>query len=337
MKKETSPTVGTRGFKRVEETVLARLPRPRSETHTRIGVVSDPHVATESHGTPKMFHTTEELLKTAVSRLNEAEPQPDFVLFNGDLTKDGEPWNFGRFDEIVDGLVPPYAATPGNHDVPKQWDEHDTPSFKGFVSRYASDSYPFLRGVGGVDLIVLNTATVPDNSLSDVHKGAVSREQMLWMKDNLGDFDNPVVAFHHTVRPVTSEDQRGEREKRLYNLRNPDEVIRVLKRNGVPLVVSGHHHVPAAVRYGDVTQLVAPAVCAYPQSHLLLDVDKQGTTIRLVPDADESRQREAYEALALGSEPHGNLLRTAEKTLSEAPVTDELNQPGIGERWSVSD
>jgi len=98
-----------------------------------------------------------------------------------------------------------------------------------------------------------------------------------------------------------------------------------------------HHHVPAAVRYGDVTQLVAPAVRAYPQSHLLLGVDRQGTTVRLVPNADEGRQREAYEALALGSEPHGNLVRAAEKTLSEAPVTDRLGKPGVGKRWSVSD
>lgn len=334
---EIAPTVGARGFREVGETVLARLPRPRSDTRTRIAVVSDPHVATEARGTPKMFHRTEERLETAVSRLNEAEPQPDFVLFNGDLTKDGEPWNLRRFDEVVAGLSPPYAAAPGNHDVPKPWDDHDTIPVEEFGGRYASGSYPFVREVGGVDLIVLNTAAVPDGSLRDVHRGAVSREQVRWLRDAVEGFENPVVAFHHSIRPVTPESDRTAREERLYSLRNSDEVVRALRQNGVPLVVSGHHHVPAAVRYGGVTQVVAPAVCAYPQSHLLIDIDESGTTVRLVPDGDEGGQREAYEALALASEPHGNLLRTAERALSEAPVVDVRDEPNAKGENALSD
>jgi hypothetical protein len=160
MNKGTVPT--TRVFKRAEETVLTRLPRPSSETHTRIGVVSDPHVATESRG--KMFHTTEERLETAVSRLNES---------------------------------------------------------------------------------------------------------------------------HSPTSPV----QRGPHQRR-----------RAVETRAVQR-----------------------------------DSRWAGSSVRLVPDADEGRQKEAYEALALGSEPHGNLVRAAEKTLSEAPVTDRLGKPGVGKRWSVSD
>jgi len=150
---------------------LVRLPRPKSESQKRIAVVSDTHIATQAEGTDKMFHTTEKRLKSTVESLNCVRPEPDLVVFNGDLTKDGEPRNFERFDEIVAGLDSPFIATPGNHDVPKSWDSHSSPSAEDFAETYAPEGFPFVRGLGDLDVLFLNSASTPKGSLTETHGG----------------------------------------------------------------------------------------------------------------------------------------------------------------------
>jgi len=307
-------TVGSEGV------VLARLRRPVSDRPTRLAVVSDAHVATRAEGTDKMFHTTEDRLRAVVRRLNAAEPAPDLVLFNGDLTKDGETWNFERFDGIVADLEAPFVAAPGNHDVPKEFDDHETPPLSAFEDSYAPEPLPFVRRFGGLDLVVLDSATFPDGSLADGHRGALSPSQLGWLEETLGKLDNPVVALHHNVLPVLPKTVGNLAFRRVYSLYNRSEVLGVLEDHGVPLVLTGHHHIPDVERVGGVTEVTAPPACSYPQAHLVVDVNRKGTTVRLVTHADEEEQREAYDALSSASNVRRRFAGVAAAKLRGAPL-----------------
>lgn len=307
-------TVGSDGV------LLSRLRRPVSERPTRLAVLSDVHVATRSEGTDKMFHRTEDRLCAAVRRIDAADP--DMVLFNGDLTKDGEPWNFERFDEVVADLDAPFVATPGNHDVPKNFDDHQTPSVSAFEGNYA-EPFPFVSQVGGVDLVVLNSATVPDGSLADEHRGALSRPQLRWLDETLGGLENPVVAFHHNVTPALPNSVGDDVFSRAYSLSNRAEVVELLNEHDVPAVLTGHHHIPDVERVGGVTEVTAPPSCSYPQAHILFDVDREGTTVCLVPHANEGEQREAYDALCSSSNPRRRFAGVASAKIRGAPLLED--------------
>jgi len=303
--------------------LLTRLRRPVADCPTRIALVSDAHVATRAEGTDKMFHTTEERLRAAVRRLNSAEPSPDLVLFNGDLTKDGEPWNFERFDAIVADLEMPFIAAPGNHDVPKAFDDHETPSLSSFEGRYTPEPLPFVRHVGGVELVVLDSTTFPDGSLADGHRGAVSDPQLSWLDETLGRLENPVVALHHNVTPVLPRTVGNLALRRVYSLHNRDEVVELLNQHEVPVALTAHHHIPDVDRVGGVTEVTAPPACSYPQAHLLLEVDPDGTSVRLVPHADEEEQREAYDAFSSASNLRRRFAGIAAGKLRGAPLLED--------------
>lgn len=306
--------------------VLARLPAPTSSEPTRLAVLSDVHVAMGADGTDRLFHRTEDRLAAAVDRLNRSDP--DLVLFCGDLTKDGEPWNFDRFDELVAAFDPPHVGTPGNHDVPKSSDEHRTPTVAAFERRYTPGSLPLVERVGGVDLVVCNSASLPDGSLSDTHRGELSHGQLEWLEGTLPTLSNPVVAMHHNVVPLLGSALADRPPWRTFTLRNREAVGSLLARHDVPLVISGHHHVPAIARPAGLTQLVAPAACAYPQAHLLLEIGPSGTTVRMIPHADRDQQIEAYEAMqASGLRRAFSSLVGA--TIEAAPVVDEPPEPPL--------
>lgn len=316
--RDTGPvTVGHDGV------VLSRLRRPTTDRPTRFAVVSDVHVATRAKGTDKMFHKTEDRLRAVVRRLNAADPSPDLVLFNGDLTKDGEPWNFERFDGIVSDLDAPFAAAPGNHDVPKEFDDHETPPLSDFGDRYAPEPHPFVSRVGGLDLVVLDSATFPDGSLADGHRGALSPSQLSWLDGTLGELDSPVVALHHNVLPVLPKTVGNLVFRRVYSLHNRAEVVSVLEDHDVPLVLTGHHHIPDVERVGGVTEVTAPPACSYPQAHLVVDVNKEGTTVRLVPHADENQQREAYDALSSAANTRRRFAGLVDGKLRGAPLLED--------------
>jgi len=269
-----------------------------------------------------MFHRTEDRLRAAVRRLNAAEPPVDLVLFNGDLTKDGEPWNFERFEETVADLDAPFVATPGNHDVPKDFDDHETPSTSVFEDRYA-EPFPFVRRVGGLELVLLDSATFPDGSFGDGHRGALSPSQLGWLEENLGNLDKPVVALHHNILPVLPKTVGNLAFRRVYSLYNRAEVVSVLEDHDVPLVLTGHHHIPDSERVGGVTEVTAPPACSYPQAHLVVDVNRKGTTVRLVPHAEKEEQREAYDALSSAANTRRRFAGVVDGKLRGAPLIQD--------------
>lgn len=301
--------------------LMARLARPTAETPTRLAVISDVHLSVSARGTRKVFHRTEERLRTAVEDANALDV--DGVLFGGDLTKDGERADFERFDEVLAGLEPPFVAIPGNHDVPKAFDDHPVPGLDRFTERYTPGELPSVARFGGVDLVCLDSETMPDGSLAETWEGRVAPDQLEWLRNTLPDVPNPVVCVHHNLARLPEVAEFEGYPWEWYPILNAEELVDVLSEHGVPLVLSGHHHLPATSYSRGVREIVAPATCSFPQAYLLVDVDRGGTTVWLVPLADRDGVREAYNYARKGGATDQGILEMALTRLERFPLVRE--------------
>lgn len=300
---------------------LGRLSRPRTDESVRIAVVGDPHVATRSDGTYRVFHRTEERLRRVIDDVNDREI--DLVLCPGDLTKDGEPWNYDRVDDLLERLEHPFIALAGNHDVAKRGDEHESLAPATFADRYGAGSPPVRLSVGGLDLFVIESAAGPDGPYTDTHRGRVSSDQIEWLDRELEDATAPVVTCHHNPLSLVGQPLQGIETWRVFTMREREPLVSVLDRHDVPLVVSGHHHLPSLVRRHRLTQLIAPAVASYPQAYCLLEIDDTGTDIWLVSHATSDERDEAYQLMADGPAFYRTLLGITESTLTDLPLVHE--------------
>lgn len=277
--------------------VLAHLDRPRAATPTRFAVIADPHLSTREAGTSKLFEYTGPHLRGAVEDIQDRDV--DAVLSVGDLTKDGEPWNYDAFDAIIADLDAPFYAVPGNHDVPKDGDDHETMPVTAFADRYApTGDLPFVVEVGDVPVVGVNSsgsATV----LSDSHDGRVIAEDVTWLADTLPHLQDPVLLTHFNL-PAMADQLRAHRDHVEPEmaippvLRDPQPFVDTLDRHDVPLMLTGHLHLPSTAKMGRVREVMAPTTCSFPQAYLLVDVDESGTVIRQVPCTDHPGLRTGF-------------------------------------------
>ena len=321
---------------------LARFERPRSATPTTIAVVSDPHVSTEREGTWKVFHRTQERLRTVLA--DASDRGVDAVVLAGDLTEDGAVADFDAVDALLADASVPAFAVPGNHDVRKAFDEHDGRPLSSFTTSYvangvttatnavdtmdgtdATNGLPFHARVGGVDVVGLNSAATPDGALDDAHDGAVSADQLSWLAETLPDADAPVVVMHHNLPGLECGDLGSWRSS--YPVRNADALVETLARHDAPLLVSGHLHMPAVSRVAGVRQVVSPPLSSFPQAALLLEVGPGGTTVRYVPVAEPRAVEEAYMHAKADSERSNAVANLTLDQLSTLPFVDEHSPP----------
>ena len=304
---------------------MARLERPRTDERTRLGVFADPHLSTRETGTSKLFEHTVDRVADTVADANTREL--DAVVCVGDLTKDGEPWNYDRFDELIAELDVPFHAIPGNHDVPKDHDDHETMAVSAFADRYAPAEFPFHHTVGGVDLLGLNTAG-SRTFLHDSHEGLVREETVAWLDETLPATDAPIVLAHHNF-PSMFEQVRGFRdaaEPDMYvppTMRKPDPYLETLAANDAPLVLTGHLHMPSTARERGVREVMVPTTCSFPQSYLLVEVGPGGTEVRLVPVADYDETVAGCRERATDSVTARGLTGMAATRLAQFPLVEE--------------
>ena len=285
----------------------------RTDQPTRIAVIADVHLATEATGTWKCYHQTETFLERAVKDIQSRDP--DAVVVAGDLTKDGESYNFDRFDELV-GPLEPTVTIPGNHDVPKSYVDHTVPTIEQFEARYTADGYPFCERAGGVDLLCLNSATVPDGSLQDTWGGRISQTQLDWLGQKLQETTTSIVVLHHNLFAQPEHDSEFGAN---FQLNNSEALLGLLSEHAPVLVVSGHHHIPSLDSVNGVTEVIAPALCSYPASYLVVDIGPQGIEIDRIPVATPAEKSEAYTLGTTGSDLGKRVIELAETRLRDGP------------------
>ncbi|WP_284013801.1 metallophosphoesterase family protein [Halobaculum litoreum] len=307
--------------------VVARLDRPRSDERTRLAVVADPHLSTEASGTSKLFERTEEHVAAAVA--DAAERDADALLSVGDITKDGEPWNFDRFDELIADLDVPFYSVPGNHDVPKAGYDHENLPMAAFAERYTPDGqgFPFHVAVGGIDVIGVNTAGT-EEWLYDSHAGTVPEEQLAELDDLLAAAETPLVLAHHNL-PAMSEqvhDHRDLAEPDMFvppEMDDPEPFVETLERHDTPLLLTGHLHMPSAAEQGSVRELMMPTTCSFPQGYCLVDVGPEGTEVRFVPVADFDGMVVGHRERSTDSVTARGLTAMAAARLAQFPLVEE--------------
>lgn len=292
--------------------VFARLSRPRSPQRIRLAVIADPHV-TDGSGTWKVRHRSRELFARAVQQATAA----DATILPGDLTGDGRQENFAVVDDLLAGLSGPRLTVPGNHDVPKSFDAHQSSPAETFEARYTD--LPAAIDVGPVTLVGVNTASAPGGALRDTWGGRVGERDRRWLARRLPDIDVPIVVMHHNVASLP-ENPGGKWLN--FPLQDAAAVREILVDHDVPLVVTGHHHVPRVVEHESTTEVLSPAVCSYPQAMLRTVVGPEGTTIRLVPLATAPELREARRLAATGKPLATGVLELVESELRQIPHVD---------------
>lgn len=303
--------------------LLARLERPTTTEPTRIAVLADVHLATEATGTWKVYHRTESHLRSAVAAVNDREV--DGVLVAGDLTRNGNPAEYDRFDELA-AFDSPTVAVPGNHDLPTTYHERETLSIAAFERRYTPGGLPFRAEFAGVTVFGLNSHAATAEAPADSWDGRVRAEQLMWLDEALStaDPESSIVTVHHNL-PATGElyDRYSAElpvDGSVPGFSNPGPLVELLRDHEIPLVVTGHLHFPAIARTRGVRELTVPAVSSFPHAILVLEIDEAGTVVRFLPLEDTQGM---VESLAHGYEKDRVMLSAAQ--LATFPLADDLD------------
>ena len=173
--------------------------------------------------------------------------RPDHIAVTGDLANLGLPREHINALAWLERIGPPerVSVIPGNHDIysslhgdsgTARWARYMTSDAEGAARGGSVGDFPFVRMLGRVALIGVNSA-VPTPPF--VASGRVGEEQLARLAailDRLGGGDVfRLVLIHHPPLPG----QAGRKR----DLEDAPALQAVLSRHGAELVVHGHNHV----------------------------------------------------------------------------------------------
>jgi 3',5'-cyclic AMP phosphodiesterase CpdA len=191
-------------FQLVNVAFAAETPGAAPQPGFRFAYISDSHLYARG-----MTHRFAVATLKAVQDVNALDPQPDFVLYGGDLAQLGRPDELALGQQILKELKPPVRMMVGEHDwyldMGATWRE-----------MFGEDRYSFDHK--GVHFVVLNSVIEKDfwtaagytpeqrmNIVAGLDDGRQSRfevgeEQRAWLAADLAKVDKqtPVVVFSHS-------------------------------------------------------------------------------------------------------------------------------------------
>jgi 3',5'-cyclic AMP phosphodiesterase CpdA len=173
--------------------------------------------------------------------------KPDHIAVTGDLINLGLPAEYEAAHAWLEGLGSPRDVTviPGNHDIYTH--VHDDPGVERWADfmradawgaqlvPHTADGFPFVRRIGPVALICLNSA---EKTPPFVAAGRLGEAQIAALGDLLQRIEAEglirVVLIHHPPLPGQAPARRA--------LRDATALARVLSACGAELVLHGHNH-----------------------------------------------------------------------------------------------
>lgn len=296
---------------------LARFDRPRG-SGTTLAVVADPHLTPTRHGTYKLYHRTVQRFRMAVADAHRLDV--DGFVVAGDLTRDGTEAEAALAGELLGTAPEPAVPAPGNHDLTAAAEA------AAFGRRYAGGPYPVTRRIGGATVTLLDS-THPDGrvqvggGLDDDALASLAADEVTTPR---------TAVLHHPVSPLP-EPIEGAFPPSQFRLQDPAATADALRAAGVELVVTGHVHWPYATTYRGLRVVGAPSSSSFPPAYLLVHLDARGTTVSIVPLADEAGLTEAYE-FAVADERRGSAIRAAvaDGYFEAFPMVDERAAASTG-------
>jgi 3',5'-cyclic AMP phosphodiesterase CpdA len=195
-------------------------------------------------------------LLRAVDDINGMDPQPDFVLYGGDLAQLGSPTELALGAEILKNIKAPLRMMVGEHDwyldMGAKWRE-----------LFGEPTYSFEHK--GVHFVVLNSVIEEDfwtarnmtpqqrmGTVAGLDNGLQSRftvgdEQRKWLSDNLKGVPNgkPVIVFSHSPLYKLYRDWNFWTD-------DAEKVQAILSRFQSVVVIHGHTHQMLTNRIGNI-------------------------------------------------------------------------------------
>lgn len=195
-------------------------------------------------------------LLRAVDDVNNMDPQPDFVLYGGDLAQLGSAKELELGAQILKGLKAPVRMMVGEHDwyldLGEKW-----------KSMFGADHYSFTHK--GVQFVVLNSVVEEDfwtarglspeqrmHTVAGLDNGlqnpfTVGEAQRAWLQQELKAVadDTPLVVFSHS--PLYHLYPRWN-----FWTKDAEPVQQILKRFASCTVVHGHLHQLLTNRIGNI-------------------------------------------------------------------------------------
>lgn len=192
----------------------------------------------------------------AVDDVNTMDPQPDFVLFGGDLAQLGQAEELELGTQILKNLKAPVRMMVGEHDwyldMGEKWRElFGEPTYswdhKGvhFITLNSVVERDFWTERGMTPMERMKTVAGLDNGVQSPFM--VGAEQREWLRNDLANYSNetPIIVFSHS--PLY-------KLYRFWNFWTDDaeEVQEILRRFKRVVVIHGHTHQLLTNRIGNI-------------------------------------------------------------------------------------
>jgi 3',5'-cyclic AMP phosphodiesterase CpdA len=223
--------------------------------------LSDPHFVAEGLLYGEL--DPQEGLLEVLNALEAGGLEPEAIIISGDLADKGNAEAYRRLRSICQAYAERMGAeliwAMGNHD--------ERTNFQRFLLDEAPRMLPVDRSYNLHGLRVL----VLDSSSPGHHYGEIGAEQLRWLAGELekrADDGTLLVIHHPPVAPVQDLAVLSE-------LRNQDELARVLEGSDVIGILSGHAHCSLFSTFANIPVSVASSTC-YTQDLALPSGSMQG-------------------------------------------------------------
>ena len=222
-----------------------------------IAQITDTHIKLPGRLAYKKVDTAA-MLRRCVAELQALKPQPDLILFTGDLVDLGRPEEYAHLKEILAPLPQRIIAIPGNHDSRDSMRAAFAPEGylppDGFLQFAIDDDYP-LRIVG------LDTLVPGEGG------GELCGERLGWLDRTLAQRpDAPTLVMMHHPPFVTGI---GHMDK--IGLKGREGFAEIMARHPqVQLILCGHLHRVIRADVGGRPALTCPS----PAHQVALDIDE---------------------------------------------------------------
>jgi 3',5'-cyclic AMP phosphodiesterase CpdA len=188
--------------------------------------------------------------RSVLERLTRLDPQPQALVFTGDLADLGEPEAYRALRELVEPLAAGIDAQViwcmGNHDERGAYAEHlfDEPPTLAPQDR--------VYDVAGLRIVSLDT------SVPGWHHGEITDEQLAWLADVLATpaGHGTILALHHP--PIPSPLVPAAE---IIELLETERLAAVLRGSDVRTILGGHYHFTSHSTFAGIPVSVAAATC----------------------------------------------------------------------------